>query len=97
MTKLEFKNKYLQNAFFWVNEENHIRIQEIMKEFGFEIHTGHGFITWHKGFNCLCTFDSDVNQISPYYQKVNMWSPNARYGDPKNVDDFFKDYELLED
>jgi hypothetical protein len=48
MTRDEFKNEYLKNAFFWINEENHIKIQEIMQEFGVRCVTGRGFINWHE-------------------------------------------------
>ena len=95
MTKQEFKNEYLQNAFFWINEENHIKIQEIMQEFGVRCVTGSGFIKWHEGFKNLCTFPPNGFTGHDFYQKVDMWIPDARYGEPKNIERFLKDYEAL--
>lgn len=95
MTKDEFKDEYLKNAFFWVNENNHLKIQEIMQVFGIRSPIGEGFIKWHKGFKSLCTFPPDDFHEHEFYQKVDIWIPNARYGKPKNVENFFKDFKQL--
>ena len=95
MTIHKFKDKYLKNAFFWVNEENHLKIQEVMMKCGFYPHIGQTPIKWHKGFRNLATFEPDKNHKYWYYQKVDMWIPNARYGEPKNVDSFLKDFKTI--
>ena len=92
----EFKEKYLKNAFFWVNQENHIEIQEIMMKCGFYPHTGHTPIKWHEGFKNLVTFPPDKNHNHWYYQKADMWIPNARYGEPVNIESFFADYKTIQ-
>ena len=40
MTRKEFKEKYLDNAFYWITKDNHIRLQNIFQEFGIKCHTG---------------------------------------------------------
>ena len=96
MTKQEFKNEYLMDAFFWINEENHIQIQSILQEFNIICHTGRGFIFWHKGFNNLVTFKPDKHHNFEYYQKADMFLPSASYGEPKNVKQLIKDYGEIE-
>jgi len=95
MTKKQFKKKYLSNSFYWVTKENHIRLQEILQEFGIKCHTGEGFIKWHDTFYNLCTFEADHSHNFNYYQKVGFWSPDSRYGDPVSVDELFSQYDLL--
>ena len=95
MTKEEFKNKYLRNGFFWINKENHIKIQEIMHEFGVRCVTGSGFIEWHEGFKNLCTFPPNGFIGHEFYQKVDMWIPDLKYGEPKDIDSFLRDYSLI--
>lgn len=86
MTRQQFKDKYLTNAFFWINKENHLKIQEILQEFGIKCHAGKGFINWHDNFKNLVTFEPDKWHDFEYYQKADMWIPNARYGEPKNIE-----------
>ena len=95
MTIGEFKNKYLKNAFFWVNENNCLEIQEVMMKCGFYPHTGTTPIKWHKGFRNLVTFEPDKNHKHWYYQKADMWIPNARYGEPKDVEAFLFDFKAI--
>jgi len=95
MTRQEFKNEYLINAFFWINESNHLKIQKILQEFNIKCHTGSGFIGWHNGFNNLVTFEKDEWHDFEYYQKIDMWIPNARYGEHKNISNLLKDYKNI--
>ena len=87
MTRKEFKEKYLDNAFYWVNKGNFMDLQEILQDFGFKCHTGEGFIHWHDGFKSLVTFPTDKFHGFEYYQKADVWLPNARYGEAKNYED----------
>lgn len=88
MTRQEFKEQFLDNAFYWVNEDNYIRLQNIFQEFGIKCHTGEGNISWHTGFKNLLTFKPDKHHDFEYYQKTDCWFSNASYGYPK-------DYELM--
>ena len=92
MTRNEFKQKYLIDAFFWVNEFNHKIVQNILQEFGIICHTGTGFIKWHEGFVNICTFHADGFHDFDYYQKVDAWFPDSSYGDPKNIELMRLDY-----
>lgn len=50
----EFKQKYFTDNFYWVNESNYKRLQEIGLEVGCLCHTGKKeIIQWHEGFNNL--------------------------------------------
>ena len=80
-------NKYLNNAFYWVNKGNFMDLQEILQDFGFKCHTGEGFIHWHDGFKNLVTFPADKFHGFEYYQKTDVWLPNSRYGEAKNYED----------
>ena len=95
MKRQTFKQKYLTNAFFWINKENHIEIQKILQEFGIRLHTGSGFIKWHEGFKNFCTFAPNKFIKHEFYQKVDVWLPNASYGEPKNIELLLSDYEAL--
>ena len=70
MTRKEFKEKYLDNAFYWVNKGNFMDLQEILQDFGFKCHTGEGFIYWHDEFKNLVTFPADKFHGFEYYQKM---------------------------
>lgn len=96
MTKQEFKEKYLTNAFYWVNEDNYLKLQDIFQEFGIKCHTGnHNLIGWHEGFKNLVTFPPDKWHDFEYYQKVDCWFPNARYGEPKDYELMLSEYDKL--
>ena len=98
MTIDEFKNKYLKNAFFWVNEDNYMKIQEIMMACEIYNHTDNPEpIEWHEGFKNLVVFEPDKFNNRRYYQKVDLWLPNAMYGEPKNVKEFLDDWETVKD
>jgi len=52
--KEQFKNKYFSNNFYWVNESNYKKLQEIAIEVGCICHTGKKeIIEWHEGFKNL--------------------------------------------
>lgn len=95
MTPQEFKTKWLDNAFYWVNIDNYLLLQDIFQEFGIKSHTGEGVINWHKGFNNLLTFPPDQWHDFEYYQKTDCWYPNARYGDPKDYNLMLSEYSNL--
>ena len=93
----EFKEKYTKDSFFWINsEEQSNKIQSILLQFGLKNPIGGSEkIIWHEGFKNLCTFGKDKFRNFDYFQKTNMWLPNARYGNPVNYDVFIKEFELL--
>lgn len=95
MTRKNFKEKYLINAFYWITENNHLELQNIMQEFGIICHTGSGIIGWHSGFKNLLTFKPDEFHNFEYYQKTDCWFPNASYGEPKNYESMIEDYSKL--
>ena len=95
MSRDEFKKKYLIDAFFWIDKANHIKIQEILYDFGFVCHVRTGFIRWHESFNNLVTFGPDKFHDFEYYQKVDVWIPGARYGEPKDLKQLFSHYKEL--
>lgn len=92
MTRNGFKQKYLIDAFFWINKYNHKKVQDILQDFGIKCHTGKGFINWHEGFVNIVTFQPDKFHDFEYYQKVDTWLPDARYGNPKNIELMRLDY-----
>jgi len=96
MTRKEFKEAYLDNAFFWVNENNYLELQDILQEFGIKCHIGgNNLIGWHDGFKNLVTFPADQFHNFEYYQKVDCWLPNTRYGEPKDIEKLISEYNKL--
>jgi len=98
MNREEFKEKYLTNSFYWVNQHNHQTLQLIFKEFDIHCHMGvdkEMLITWHDTFKNLVTFPKDQWHNFEYYQKSDMWIPNIRYGEPKNYSEMIYEYNLL--
>ena len=70
MTKLEFKQKYFTNNFYWVNESNHEKLQQIGLEFGCLCHTGDAsIIKWHEGFKNLGFRTYEKNGKVTMFQK----------------------------
>ena len=54
MNASQFKKEYFTNNFYWVNELNYKKLQEIAIEMGGICHTGKAeIIDWHEGFNNL--------------------------------------------
>jgi hypothetical protein len=54
MTKLEFKQKYFTNNFYWVDVSNYKELQNIGIEFGCLNPSGKkSLINWHDGFQNL--------------------------------------------
>lgn len=105
MNRQEFKEKYLTDAFFFVNNESEFtRLQEIGLEFG---------LTNPIGGKSLIKYDlHDVSKkIAPRpgikvaknltffpngkFQQSGFWVRGASYGDPKNFDQFIRDYDSL--
>ncbi|MCK9417296.1 hypothetical protein M0Q97_11670 [Candidatus Dojkabacteria bacterium] len=95
MTRQEFKEQFLTNAFYWITEDNYLRLQNIFQEFGIKCHTGEGSISWHTGFKNLLTFPPDLMHEFEYYQKTDFWHSNSRYGEPKDYELMLKAYSEL--
>jgi len=95
MTRQEFKEQFLTNAFYWITEDNYLRLQNIFQEFGIKCHTGEGKISWHIGFKNLLTFKPDKYHDFEYYQKTDCWYSNASYGEPKDYELMLKAYSEL--
>lgn len=71
MNQQEFKQKYFTNNFYWVNEDNFLRLQEIGLEVGCLCHTGkREIINWHDGFKNLGfrTYDK-INNITVFQKE----------------------------
>ncbi len=96
MTKEDFKQKYLVDAFFWINKDNYLLVQGVLQSFGYKSPTGDGFISWHEGFKNLATFKASKFKNFDYYQKCDMFIPGSRYGEPKNVNEMMLDFDLLQ-
>ena len=64
--------------FFWITEENHIEVQEMLQKNEVKCHTGEGIIDWHDGFNCIAVFEDDGRGFM-YYQKVPYYNPDYGY------------------
>lgn len=97
MKQEQFIEKYINDAFYWINNiEQCNRVQEILLEFGLT-NPIEKFdpIDYHKGFTNLCTFPADKRHRCSYFQKADMWHPNARYGQPVNYEEFLNDYSNL--
>jgi hypothetical protein len=93
MTKEEFKTKWIDDSFYWVNEDNYLKLQDILQEFGVKCHVGgRGLINWHDGFKNIVTFKPGKWHDFEYYQKTDFWHKDSRYGDPKDYDLMLKDY-----
>jgi hypothetical protein len=87
MNKLEFKEKHLNNAFYWINRGNFERLQEIAIECG---------LTWHTGDTDVLPFDKynlkNLVMFDGYFQSVPFYSPAHSYGDPKDFDEMLEAY-----
>lgn len=70
MTKSEFKQKYFTNNFYWVNEKNYEKLQQIGIEVGCLCHTGDtSIIKWHEGFKNLGFRTYEKNNNITIFQK----------------------------
>lgn len=97
MTRNDFENKYLNHNFFWIiNSEQAEELQQIMLEFGFKNPTGgNSTIKMHNGFKNLVTFQPNEWNNYKYFQKVDIFLPNASYGGAVNYEQFINDYKLI--
>jgi hypothetical protein len=70
MNKKEFKLKKFTDNFYWINEDNYKRIQEIALEVGCLCHTGKSeIIEWHDGFKNLGFRTYEKNNNVTVFQK----------------------------
>jgi len=70
MTKEEFKNKYFTNNFYWINENNYKKLQEIAIEVGCLCHTMKPvIINWHTGFTNIGFRTYKFNNNITVFQK----------------------------
>lgn len=82
MTKTEFKTKYFTNNFYWVNENNYKKLQEIAIEVGCLCHTGKAqIIEWHEGFNNLGFRTYEKNSNITVFQKESFLLYNQKATD----------------
>ena len=73
MTIQEFKQKYFTDNFYWVNEINYRKLQEIGIEVGCLCHTGEkDIIEWHSGFNNLGFRTYEKNNNITVFQKESF-------------------------
>jgi uncharacterized protein (DUF1919 family) len=89
--KQQFKDEYFSNSFYWVNEKNFEKIQEI----GFSLG-----IKWHTGESDLTRFDKWPHKnIVAFkhkgFQAVDAWHPNASYGEPVDCTIMISDFNEL--
>jgi len=96
MIRQEFKEKWLDDSFHWVDEFNFEKLQEILQSFGFKCHTGNGTIGWHDGFKNIQTFKPDEWHNFEYYQKSDFWHRDASYGEAKDYEKMIEDLSLVE-
>lgn len=70
MTKLEFKQKYFSNNFYWINKENYKQLQEIGIELGCVNPSKEtSIIEWHEGFKNLGFRTYEKNNNITVFQK----------------------------
>lgn len=93
-----FIDKYIRDSFFWIrNEEESEFIQGVLIEFGLNNPTGESdTIKYSEKLTNICTFNPDKYHNTMYFQRVDMWLPNTRYGEPVNFDQFCYDYFMIE-
>lgn len=105
MNRQEFKEEYLTDAFFFVeNKEQFERLQHIALEFGLKNPIGEADLIhydWHDFSKRLApepgikvaknlTFFPDNR-----FQQSGFWVKGASYGDPKDYDMFINDYKSI--
>ena len=105
MNRDEFKNKYLTNAFFFVDSRYQFeKLQEIGIEFGLVSPTGDKSLIEYDMYNVSTSIapKPNVNVAKNLtffpdgrFQKSSFWVKGARYGEPKSFDKFIKDYNSL--
>ena len=84
-----FKSKWFDNAFYWLTPENFEPLQKIAFEMGLRWHTGDTDVSEFRGQRNLVMFpDGKI-------QGVDIWHPDASYGQPKNFAEMFSEYESI--
>lgn len=90
MNKEEFKKKYFTDSFYWINENNYKKIQEIGIEFGCLNSIGTtSIIEFHKGFTNLGFRTYERNNNITVFQKEPFLLHNQ---EPTNYDKMIEDY-----
>lgn len=101
MDREQFKEKYLSNKFFWINNQEECEtIQNIALEFGLLCHTGDKKIIEYKLDNYpqikpmskIKMFKDDGRGFD-YFQKVDMYYESM--GKPVDFKEFISDYEKV--
>jgi hypothetical protein len=85
----EFKMKYFNNSFYWVNSGNFETIQKIAIEMG---------LRWHTMSSSILSYESQKNLVmfpEGFFQQVDMWHPDRSFGDPVDCIAMLRDYKLL--
>jgi hypothetical protein len=86
----DFKKKYFTNNFYWVNETNYKKLQEIALEFGCLCHTKKKqIIEWHEGFKCLGFRTYETNDNVTVFQKEPFLMERET---ATNYNDMLKEY-----
>ena len=91
MKRDEFKNKYFNKNFYWINDDNFVKIQEIAIEMG---------LTWHTGDTniqekTMGAIENLVMFEGGYFQQTAFYSPDYGWGEPVNYDEMINDYNHL--
>lgn len=93
MTAAAFKQKYFTNNFYWVNESNHQRLQEIGLEMGCLNPVGEtSIISSHQGFNNLGFRTYERNGNVTRFQKEPFLLHDQT---ATNYEEMLADYQLL--
>jgi len=93
MTEQEFKEKYFTDNFYWVNEHNYERLQNIGVELGCVNPSGvKSIIQWHDGFKNLGFRTRDENNGVTKFQKEPFLLHNHT---ATSFDEMIQNYESL--
>ncbi len=99
MTSDEFKKEYLENAFFWISNECEFKtLQRVGVYFGLTNPIGTRTLIDYQADmihqHNLFFFPSTENRLG-YFQKVDIFIPNASYGLPKSFDQCMQDFKEM--
>lgn len=90
---VEFKNKYFTNNFYWVDDSNYEKLQEIGLELGCLNPSGEiSIIKWHDGFKNLGFRTYERNKGVTIFQKEAFLLHNETATD---YEEMLKEYALL--
>jgi hypothetical protein len=93
MKLAEFKQKYFTNNFYWINKENHYKLQEIALNVGCLCHTlKFEIIEWHDGFKNLGFRTYERNNNITVFQKEPFLQGSETATDYNQM---LNDYQLL--